>query len=234
MITVTIVIDVETTGLDPEKDGVVEFAAVPVSADGHNSGFVHADLGASTLVNPGIPIAPAASAVHHLIDADVETAPPLDGAVLRILSLVSIGPDADTIFAAHNARCESGDGSTPIGARGTSGRMRQPTATRCYDIGSACRFRAICPVHRALGDATVTAHLLARLLDDRGLDDLVTLSTKAVMLKTVGFGKHFGQLWTDVPRDYLEWLQRQPLEDPDVRFTVKSELLRRRPDRSMI
>ena len=52
------------------------------------------------------------------------------------------------------------------------------------------------------------------------------LSTKAVVLRKVGFGKHFGSLWADVPLDYLEWCARQDF-DPDVKFTVKSELARR-------
>jgi DNA polymerase-3 subunit epsilon len=68
------------------------------------------------------------------------------------------------------------------------------------------------------------------LLQERTLDELLRLSTKAVVLKKVGFGKHFGRLWTEVPEDYLGWGARQDF-DPDVKFTIKSEIARRRAER---
>jgi exodeoxyribonuclease X len=72
----------------------------------------------------------------------------------------------------------------------------------------------------------MTAHILCRLLAERSVDELLKLSTKAVVLKKVGFGKHRGQLWTDVPDSYLTWASGQDFE-PDVKFTVKTELARR-------
>jgi exodeoxyribonuclease X len=64
------VIDIETTGTDPEQDAVIEIASVDVLADGTIANRQ------STLVRPGIPVPPEASAVHHLIDEDLAGAPP--------------------------------------------------------------------------------------------------------------------------------------------------------------
>ena len=64
------VIDIETTGTDPETDAAIEIASV-VLAEGTITNQV------STLVRPGIPIPPEASAAHHHIDEDLAGAPPL-------------------------------------------------------------------------------------------------------------------------------------------------------------
>ena len=66
-----------------------------------------------------------------------------------------------------------------------------------------------------------------RLLTERSIEELLKLSKKAVVLKKVGFGKHFGMLWADVPGSYLEWASRQDF-DPDIKFTVQHEIARRK------
>ena len=60
-------VDVETTGLDPATARAVEVAAVRVGPA--KPGWFH------TLVNPGGPIPPAASAVHGILDRDVKGQP---------------------------------------------------------------------------------------------------------------------------------------------------------------
>ena len=59
-----------------------------------------------------------------------------------------------------------------------------------------------CVPHRALGDAQVTAQLLLKelALVDGSVERLLELTETPVLLKTVSFGKHRGQLWKDVPR----------------------------------
>ena len=42
------------------------------------------------------------------------------------------------------------------------------------------------------------------------------------------FGKHRGQTWTEVPTDYLQWMERQTEMDSDVVWHVQQELARRR------
>ena len=63
------VIDLETTGLDPSADRVVEVAVLTLLPHGKSELF-------HRRVNPGVPIPAGAAAVHGLSDADVAGAPP--------------------------------------------------------------------------------------------------------------------------------------------------------------
>lgn len=65
-----VVLDTETTGLDVARDRVVQIGAVRVER-----GRVYPAETFVALVNPGIPIPPAATAVHGIDDAAVESAP---------------------------------------------------------------------------------------------------------------------------------------------------------------
>ena len=63
-----VVFDLETTGIDVEKDRIVQIAMIRVGPDGQRTTF-------ETLVNPERPIPPEASAVHGIKDADVKDQP---------------------------------------------------------------------------------------------------------------------------------------------------------------
>ena len=62
------VFDLETTGMSPVRDRIVEIGAVRVEKDGTLSRF-------ATLVNPSTPISPAVSRIHGIDDEMVKEAP---------------------------------------------------------------------------------------------------------------------------------------------------------------
>lgn len=88
-----LVLDTETTGLDPENDRVVEIAATLVAPEG-------VSVVVDQLVHPRRSIPPNAIAVHHITDSMVASSPTLEEVwathVLPLLSTV------DGIVA-HNA-----------------------------------------------------------------------------------------------------------------------------------
>lgn len=63
-----VVFDLETTGINVEKDRIVQIAMIRVSPEGDRTTF-------ETLVNPERPIPPEASAVHGIKDDDVRDKP---------------------------------------------------------------------------------------------------------------------------------------------------------------
>jgi DNA polymerase-3 subunit epsilon len=62
-------LDTETTGVNPDTSRIVSLACLREEPDGRTATF-------ATLVNPGEPIPPEASAIHGITDAMVASAPP--------------------------------------------------------------------------------------------------------------------------------------------------------------
>jgi exodeoxyribonuclease X len=85
--------------------------------------------------------------------------------------------------------------------------------------------------HDALGDIQVVeglfGRLYAKIMEDDGLEDpvqeMVRISSNPILIARMPFGKHKGALMSEVPLDYLEWLQTIEL-DEDMAFTVKRHL----------
>lgn len=89
------VVDVETTGLNPRTDRILEIGIVTADGSGRPTGEW------SSLVNPGRPV--AATVVHGLTDADVADAPPIAEVLPRVTALL-----AWKVVVAHNAAFDVG------------------------------------------------------------------------------------------------------------------------------
>ena len=85
-----VVFDLETTGLSPARDEIIEIAGIKV-----RDGSVEEEF--STLVNPGIPIPWAASRVNGITDAMVKNAPYLAEALGAFLDFVG-----EAVLVGHN------------------------------------------------------------------------------------------------------------------------------------
>ena len=126
-------IDIETTGTDPATDAIVEIASVDLQRDGTITNQ------RVTLVSPGIPVPPEASAVHHLIDADLAGAPRLEQVIERSREPTPTWPTT----APSSNRSWTGtlvatrSGSAPISARSGSGRTVLRMGTKRCATNSA-------------------------------------------------------------------------------------------------
>lgn len=85
-----VVFDLETTGLSPETDTIIEISAVKVKKGKVEGSF-------STLVNPGRRIPAAASRVNGITDEMVADAPVLKDALEQFLSFIG-----NEILVGHN------------------------------------------------------------------------------------------------------------------------------------
>lgn len=156
------ILDLETTGLTPGLDRVVEISIVRIEPDGS------ADLALDTLVDPERPM--AGTELHGITDADVASAPTfrdlsahvlaaLDGAVLvsynvyfdlRFL-LAELAHTRQTVLVPH-----------------LCAMYLRPL----LGVGKRCRLSAACEahgidhvgVHSAAGDALATAELIQALM----------------------------------------------------------------------
>ena len=90
------VFDVETTGMSPTGDRIVELAALRMDQDGREREF-------HTLVNPGRSIPASVISVHHITDEMVKNAPHFSTVGKMFLDFAS-----GSTLAAHNARFDLG------------------------------------------------------------------------------------------------------------------------------
>ncbi|MEM8626045.1 MAG: DUF3820 family protein [Pseudomonadota bacterium] len=212
------VIDFETTGLD-ESAGVVEIGWCDIAGETiKGSG--------SAICDPGFPIPPEASAIHHITDEHVKG---FRGASSMLADLA--GAD---VYVAHNSRFDRQFADplnrSPWICTLKAARRVWPDAPSHgnqvlrYWLGINLPAKLAEPAHRAGPDAVVTAHLLLRLMDHASVEEMIAWEAMPSILPKMPFGKHKGERFSEVPKDYLGWIVRQHDIDPDVKFTAEAAL----------
>jgi len=191
----------------------------------------------STLINPGVPIPPQTSAVHHIIDEDVVFSPRLSDAIDLFVG------NADVLaFVAHNASMErhyldSHVGETPWICTWKCALRAWPDAPS--HSNQALRYwlkpdgldRGLAtPAHRAGPDAYVTAFILRELLKVATADQLVEWTNDPALLVRMPFGDRKGRPWTEAEDSFLTWILERDF-DGDVMFTAQFHQALRRQQR---
>jgi len=83
--------DIETTGMSPSKDRIVEIGAIRVERNGKESRF-------SSLINPGVKVSPEAISVHGIDNQMLSGAPRFASVAKRFIDFAS-----GSTLVAHNA-----------------------------------------------------------------------------------------------------------------------------------
>jgi DNA polymerase-3 subunit epsilon len=234
------VLDLETTGVDPAADRVVELAVLTLVPCGRQELF-------HRRVNPGVSIPPAATAVHGITDADVAAAPPFAAVAPELFATLhgsdlagfGIGTFDLPLLAAEFARC---------GFPFRVARRRVIDVLTLYrrwhprNLASAVREylgRDHVDAHSAAADARAAAEVLDRLVGRHALPPTPAgLHASLVEVDVAGrfrrdtrrvvfaFGKYSGQPLGEVAaRDpgYLRWVLGRPFLD-DVHDLVRRAL----------
>ena len=162
-----VVIDSETTSLDPAKARIVEIAAVRLVA-----GRVDTAHAFRRLVRPDEPIPAAAVAIHHIDDGKVADAPAFEQVWPELLAFmgetVLIGHSVGFDLAVLKRECQRAD--TPFRPPRTLdtrllAQVVQPNlASFTLEGLSSWLGVEIKERHSALGDAVATAHIFSALV----------------------------------------------------------------------
>jgi DNA polymerase-3 subunit epsilon len=236
-----VVLDLETTGTTPKTDRIVEVAAVKFMPGGERT-RCHKRL------NPGIPIPPAATAIHGIRDEDVVGCPPFEAVAV---SLARYLRDAD--LAGFNLKrfdllfllgeFERAGIAFSLANRAVIDVMQLYHQREPRDLTAAVRHflsRDHEESHRALADAYATAAVLDAMVVHYGdlprtvaeLHASLTDADLGGRLRredgrlVLSFGKYAGLTLdkvaaVDIP--YLRWLLEQPCL-PDFRAFVEKAL----------
>lgn len=198
--------DTETTGIKSDKDRIIEIAAYdPVR-----------DQRFEKLVNPGCPIPADATAIHHITNEMVATAPSFAEVGAEFIAFC----EGDVVLIAHN-----NDSFDLLFLRNEFERhsLRMPSWKFLDSLKWARRYRHDLPrhtlqflreiygiaannAHRALDDVIVLYQLFQSMIDDLSMEDVYSLLNRPREIQHMPFGKHQGEPLSKVPRSYVQWL----------------------------
>jgi exodeoxyribonuclease X len=236
------VTDTETTGLEPESNGIIEMAGVNLIVDSQVDGIIDWCIGfsATSFCQPGYEISFGAMATHHIMPEDLKDAPPPATASAYLDEHLG-EPD---FWVAHNAPFDRsffvmvnqkyGDVKRWLDtyriakhiwpdAPGYSNQVLRYWLGigRNLEIPDHLTAEEVAP-HRALFDCFVTIEILKIMLKDRTVEELYALSdpSKPILMKVCPLKKYKGMEFKNVPRDYLQWVVKQSDMDSDIRHSA--------------
>jgi len=205
-----VALDLETTGLDADRDAIIEIGAVKFRADEILDTF-------STLVNPGRPIPRQITELTGIRDDDVAGAPSLHDVLPRLARFAGQWPivghsvEFDLSFLRRHSSLIENKGLDTFELAG----ILVPRAER-YSLAALAQLLGIEleQAHRALDDAQAT-HRLFRAMLQRA----ARLSPR-VLKEIIGHGERTGWPAAEFFRDALEEAARRP---PDQRPASRAD-----------
>src|SRR5262245_35381222 len=197
-----VVIDTETTGLDPAEARIVEIAAIRIVV-----GRLSADEIFQSLVSPGVSIPATATAIHHIDDAKVAEAPSFAKVWPALVDFIG-----EAVVIGHNIGFDLAVLERECRRAGLAYRQTRALDTRllaeiieptlaAYTIESLATWLGVRggERHSAKGDATTTARIFAVLaprLRDGGIRTLGE-ATFACRALTAALEEQHRAGWTD-------------------------------------
>lgn len=246
------VLDLETTGTEPEEARICEYGWCDVVAQnrdllGEPYDWTIEEPPRSLLVNPGHMIPPEVSAIHHIIDGDVAGQLQWDTPLKSIVDPGWRHEDEPPWVAlvAHSAKFErsfiSDDdtGGLPWICTYKCGLRLWPDAPshsnqalRYWRKPVGLKRDLADRAHRAGPDAYVTAHLVRDMLNDgASVALLIQWSSEPALQVRCHIGKWRGTPWAEVDLGFLYWVYERDF-DEDVMFTVRTEIERRQREQA--
>jgi DNA polymerase III subunit epsilon len=201
--------DLETTGVRPEEDRIVEIAAYDL----------YRDKRFAMLVNPKRKIPLEASKIHNITDEMVENSPPFSTVALEFIEFC----EGSSVLIAHN---NDAFDQLFLAAEYKREEISLPKFSYIDSLKWARKYRPDLPrhslqflrevygieknqAHRALDDVETLAKVFMFMVDDLPMETVMDLmSGKAKPLTTMPFGKYQGRSLQDVPKDYITWLNK--------------------------
>ena len=222
-----IFLDTETTGTGPD-DRLCQLAFKP------GQGTI-----VNELFNPGRPIAIEAMAVHHITNEMVKDKPLFKGSA-AYMQLCDLVADQNSIIVAHNAkfdismlRNEGIDPPKVICTLKLARYLDKDGVIPQYNLQYLRYYldlKVEAKAHDALGDIIVLEALFRRIYARFESDDvkdieneMIRISNTPILIARMPFGKHKGLLFSEIPTNYLEWLDGTDL-DEDMAHTVRHHL----------
>lgn len=216
-----IFLDTETTGKGPE-DRLLQLAYK----------FPDERAGVEVKFKPPLPISFEAMATHHITEKMVADATPFADSPVKGEMQAFLD---NCIMVAHNAIFDKEmlerEGLTVPRYICTLKVVQALFDEPSYKL-QVLRYKYNLDIeataHDALGDVLVLEKLFSGLVNGfygtpyfkDPIAEMLEITQRPVLLRRIGFGKHKGTAFSDIPKDYLAWLAKQPENDPDLVYTL--------------
>jgi exodeoxyribonuclease X len=162
--------------------------------------------------NPGKPISLGALATHHIMDEELVNCPASSSFRLPAGTKYLIGHNIDFDWVAIGSP-EVKRICTLALARSLWPDLDSHTQSALlYYFERDTAREQLRNAHSALADVWICSKIVAQIIDKLhpiSLDALWEMSEMARIPKTMPYGKHKGELISQVPTDYKQWLLRQ-------------------------
>ncbi len=223
-------LDCETTGLEPEKDKIIEVAIVRFTFDKTIESF-------ETLIDPQGLIPEASIAIHHINDHMVKGKPKIQEVLPKIFEFIDkhiiVGHGITNDIAFLCAAAKQNQIPCPLPSHPYLDTLRLARLYGESPINSLERLRQHFNIaeegaHRAMNDVIVNIEVFKYLSRSfKTTEQILNRLKSPILLKTMPLGKHKGRTFSEIPVEYLRWAVNQNF-DQDLLFSLKTELKKRK------
>lgn len=225
-----ICIDCETTGLDFEKDRVIEVAFVRFRGKEIIESY-------ETLIDPECLIPESSVAIHNITQEMVQGKPKLVDVLPDLLqrigrhTIIGHGVPFDIALLAQGAKIA--ELPCQLQSNTVIDTLRMARLYGESPINSLEQLRqhfhiADQGAHRAMSDVIVNVEVFRFLARNyKTTEQLLDVLSRPIQMKTMPLGRHKGRVLKDVPLEYLLWMANKDF-DQDLLFSIRSEIKRRR------
>lgn len=223
-------VDCESTGLDPEKDRLIEVAAARFTFEGVIQKF-------ETLVDPECDIPQISQDIHKISSEMLQGKPKVGQILPELLRLIQghilVGHGIGFDIALIAAEAKRNQIPTQIEKQPFIDTLRLARLYGESPINSLERLRQHFNIepegaHRAMSDVVVNIEVFKYLAKPYPTtEQLFKALEKPIKLKTMPLGKHKGRKFDEIPIEYLLWAERKDF-DQDLLFSIRSELRNRK------
>lgn len=176
--------------------------------------------------NPGKPISLGALATHHIMDEELVNCPSSSSFRLPAGTKYLIGHNIDFDWVAIGSP-EVKRICTLALARSLWPELDSHTQSALlYHFERSTAREQLRNAHSALADVWICSKIVAQIIDKlhpTSLEAFWEMSEKARIPTVMPFGKHKGELISQVPTDYKQWMLRQDNVSPHLRKALEAK-----------
>lgn len=222
--------DLETTGLDPVHDRIIEIAIAKFN-------YTQILESYDTLIDPEKTIPQETIEIHKITNDMIVGQPKIQDLLPTILKklqghiIVGHGIRLDIEFILQ--ACKRYDVPTMLGSCRYIDTLRLARLYGQSPTNSLEKLRMHFNIaeegaHRAMNDVVVNIDVFKYLTQNfKTTDSIMKRLETPILLKTMPLGKHKGRPFHEIPTEYLRWALTKDF-DQDLVFSIKNELKKRK------